>query len=77
MQKATKTPIPSAERMRLHRARRRNGLRYIQVLLAEEEIDVLVAKGFLKPDRRHIGKAVQDALDDFIIYELGPPDSER
>jgi hypothetical protein len=77
MQKATKTPIPSAERMRLHRARRRNGLRYMQVLLAESEIDVLVAKGFLKPDRRHLGEAVQDALDGFICSELGPPDSER
>jgi hypothetical protein len=30
--------------MRLHRIRRRNGLRYVRVLLADEEIDVLVAK---------------------------------
>jgi hypothetical protein len=49
----------------------------MQVLLAEEEIEVLVAKGFLKLDRRHLGDAVQDALDGFICSELGPPDSER
>jgi hypothetical protein len=42
-----------------------------------DEIDVLVAKGFLKPDRRHLGEAVQDALDGFICSELGPPDDER
>jgi hypothetical protein len=63
--------------MRLYRTRRRNGLRYMQVLLADSEIDVLVEKGYLKPDRRHVGKAVQNALDRFICSELGPPDSER
>jgi hypothetical protein len=47
-------------------------LRYVQVLLAESEVDGLVAKGFLKPDRRHLGEAVQDALDGFICAELGP-----
>jgi hypothetical protein len=49
----------------------------MQVLLADSEIDVLVEKGYLKPDRRHVGKAVQSALDRFICSELGPPDSER
>jgi hypothetical protein len=77
LEKASRQPVPPAERMRLHRTRRRNGLRFLRVLLAEEEIDVLVAKGFLPPDRRHLPKAIQDALEGFICTELGPPDNER
>jgi hypothetical protein len=77
MQKAIKEPTPPAERMRLHRIRRRNGLRYVQVLLADAEVDTLVARGFLKPDRRHSQKAIQDAVDSFICHDLGPPENQR
>jgi hypothetical protein len=49
----------------------------VRVLLAEEEIDVLVAKGFLKPERRQKHTAVQDALDRFICYELGPAENRE
>ena len=72
-----KRPIPAADRMRLYRTRRRNGLRSVRILLAEEEIDVLVAKGFMRSERRHLSTAVQDALERFICSELGPPEHER
>jgi hypothetical protein len=65
-------PSPSAaERMRLHRLRRRNGLRSVRVLLDETEIDSLICKGFLKSERRHSYAAVEHAVSAFIISELG------
>ena len=62
----------TAERMRLHRTRRRNGLRSLRVMLHDTEIDCLVEKGFLKPERRNVHSAIQSAIDDFICYALGP-----
>ena len=53
--------ISAQERMRLYRMRRRNGLRSVQVLLHETEIDSLISKGFLKPGRRHNHAAVERA----------------
>jgi hypothetical protein len=46
--KAPKEPLPAAERMRVHRTRRSNGLRCVRILLHETEIDSLIEKGFLK-----------------------------
>jgi hypothetical protein len=69
--KAPKEPLPAAERMRAHRTRRRNGLRFVRILLHETEIDSLIEKGFLKQERRHDSDAVQDAIDVFICSELG------
>jgi hypothetical protein len=77
MQETAKRPIPPAERMRTYRVRRRNGLRCMRVLLAEEEIGRLIARGFLRPNRRHSAAAIQDALNGFICQELGPPHSQR
>jgi hypothetical protein len=57
--------------MRVSRERRRNGLRCVRVLLHETEIDSLISKGFLKQERRHNPKAVQDAIDGFICFSLG------
>ena len=65
-------PIAAAERMRVYRTRRRNGLRSVRVLLHETEIDVLIEKGFLKQERRHRHAAVEDALNGFICDALGP-----
>jgi hypothetical protein len=45
--KAPKEPLPAAERMRVHRTRRRNGLRCVRILLHETEIDSLIEKGLL------------------------------
>ena len=64
-------PLPAAERMRVHRTRRRNGLRCVRILLHETEIDALIEKGFLKQERRHHSDAVQDAIDGFICSALG------
>jgi hypothetical protein len=41
----TRKPVSAAERMRLLRARRRNGLRCVIVMLHETEIDCLMEKG--------------------------------
>ena len=62
-----KTPSPSAaERMRLYRVRRSNGLRSVRVLLADTEIDSLICKGFLKSERRHSYGALEFAVARFI-----------
>ena len=43
-------PTPAAERMRLHRERRRQGWRYFMIALHVTEIDALVAMGLLKSE---------------------------
>ena len=65
-------PVAAAERMRLLRTRRRNGLRCLRVTLTDTEIDCLVEKGFLKSERRHDHAAIQNAIDGFICHALGP-----
>jgi hypothetical protein len=39
--------------MRLHRERRRQGLRCLMIELRETEIDVLIGKGLLNSEMRH------------------------
>ena len=53
---------PAAERMRLHRQRRRLGLRCIVVELRETEIDELVRRGLLTEDARNDRVALRQAL---------------
>jgi hypothetical protein len=48
--------------MRLHRERRRNGLRCLMVELRETEIEVLIAKGLLSSETRHDPRVVRQAL---------------
>ena len=67
-------PTSVAERMRVYRTRRQNGLRCVRILLHETEVDLLIEKGFLKRERRRDPKAVQDAIGGFICYALGPGD---
>jgi hypothetical protein len=74
--KLTKVPSTAAERMRLYRTRRHNGLRSVRVLLHETEIDSLIHKGFLSQDRRHNPTAVENAIGGFICCELGQKDGE-
>jgi hypothetical protein len=64
-------PITAAERMRLYRRRRRNGLRSVRILLHETEIDSLIDRGFLKRERRGNWDAVENAINGFICHELG------
>jgi hypothetical protein len=50
----------AARRMRVHRKRRRTGLRCVLVQLRETEIDVL--RGLLKADARNNVRAIGDAI---------------
>jgi hypothetical protein len=62
MNELVRHPSTAAERMRLHRDRRRRGLRCLTIELRETEIDVLIRKGLLKGETRHDPGAVCDAL---------------
>jgi hypothetical protein len=68
---------PVAERVRTHRKRHRNGLRCVPVLLHETEIDTLVRQDYLKAERRHLKKAVEDALNSFVVDRLGLPPADE
>ena len=62
---------PAAERMRLHRERRRLGLRCMTIELRETEIDALIRKGLLKLETRNNSSAVSEALYAFLDRTLG------
>jgi len=53
---------PAAVRMRRYRARRREGLRLVQVQLRETEVDALIESGWLEEHSRNNSNAVIDAL---------------
>jgi hypothetical protein len=61
----------AAERMRLHRERRRQGLRCLMIELRETEIDVLIRKGLLKPETRNNSIALREAFYAFLDGALG------
>ncbi len=61
----------AAERMRLHRERRRKGLRCLTIELHETEIDALIRRGLLRADMRNDPSAVSDALYAFLDGTLG------
>jgi len=48
--------------MRLHRERRRNGMRCITIELRATEIDSLIRTGFLNSEMRNDLDAVRDAI---------------
>jgi hypothetical protein len=52
----------AAERMRLHRERRRKGLRCVTVELRDSEIDTLVRMGLLRPEMRNDSNAIIEAI---------------
>ena len=62
---------PAAERMRIHRQRRKVGLRCLTIELRETEIDSPIRKGLLKPEARHETKAVVEALYAHLDRTLG------
>lgn len=57
--------VAAAERMRLHRERRRNGLHCVIVEVRESEVSALIRKGLLAPEMRHDPHAVRRALHAF------------
>ena len=67
-------PSAAAERMRLHRERRRQGLQCIIVELRETEIDGLVRLGFLSAETRNDVMAIRKGLYQYFETML---DSNR
>jgi hypothetical protein len=61
----------AADRMRLHRERRRKGLRCVIVELRETEVDALIRKGMLNADARNNSRAVRKALYAHLDQTLG------
>jgi hypothetical protein len=53
---------PEAERMRLYRKRRREGMRYVRIPLHVTEIDNLVRLGFLRGEQCQDPEALQAAV---------------
>jgi len=68
---APATRSTSAERMRTHRQRRRDGLRCVTIELRETEIEALARNGFLKADARNDLCAIEMALYEFLERALG------
>ena len=68
---ASEAHSPAAERMRLHRERRRKGLRCLTIELRVTEIDALARRGFLKADARNDPRSIEIALYEFIERTLG------
>jgi len=66
-------PLTPAERMRLHRARRRRKVRYLGIELFEAEVDALIRRGFLRAETRNDRNAVIKALYTFLDRWLGAP----
>jgi hypothetical protein len=67
-----RSPSAAALRMRLHRERRRDGLRCMTIELRETEVTALIQKGFLKEDVRNNLRAVKSAFYGFLDRTLSP-----
>jgi hypothetical protein len=63
-------PSSAAKRMRLHRERRRAGMRCLMIELRETEIDALIRKGFLKAETRKDTSKIADAIYAYFDHEL-------
>lgn len=61
----TRSPSP-AERMRLHRKRRRRGMRHVGILLHVTEIEALIRKGYLDQKSRDDRGALEFAIDALV-----------
>ena len=62
----------AAERMRLHRERRRLGLRCLMIELHEMEIDELIRKGLLKWETRNDRNEIIKAIYEHFDHTLSP-----
>ena len=62
----------AAERMRLHRERRRRGVRCLMIQLRETEVDALIRRGLLEQETRNDRNAVLKALYGHFYRTLGP-----
>ena len=62
----------AAKRMRLHRDRRRRGLRCLMIELRETDVDALIRGGLLEHKTRNDRNAVLKALYGHFNRTLGP-----
>jgi hypothetical protein len=62
----------SSRRMRLHRARRRQGLRCVTIPLCEAMIETLIHKGLLPRGERADRAAIRRALYSYLDLTLVP-----
>jgi hypothetical protein len=67
-----KARTAEADRMRLHRERRRCGLRYLMIQLRETEVDALIRGGLLEQETRNDRNAVLKALYGHLNRTLRP-----
>jgi hypothetical protein len=63
---ASITKNTGAECMRRHRERRREGLRSYSIDLRQTEVDELIRRGFLEPEKRHDYYSVVEAFHAFL-----------
>jgi hypothetical protein len=63
-------PSDVAERMRLYRRRRRQGVHYVRVPLHVTEIDTLIHMGLLTEDQRQDADALQTAILTIVYRAL-------
>ena len=63
---------PAAERMRLHRDRRRCGLHCLMIELRETDVDALIRGGLLEHETRNDRNAVLKALYGHLNRTLRP-----
>ena len=61
----------STRRMRIHRERRRLGLRCVTVALWELQVERLIRKGWLPRAERADRTAIRKALDQYLADNLG------
>lgn len=61
----------AAQRMSIHRQRRKTGLRCLTLELRATEIDALIRKGLLTDDTRNDPHAILDALYAHLDKTLG------
>jgi hypothetical protein len=57
--------------MRLHRARKRSGLRCLTLEVREAEITALIRKGLLRPDSGQDSTAIRGAIYSLLDRHLG------
>ena len=62
---------PAAARMRLHRERRRRGLRCVTIELRRTEVATLIARRLLAPEEQGDGRALRRAIHKLLDVTLG------
>lgn len=60
----------STQRMRLHRQRRKEGLRCLTVELRDSEVRELVRRELVKPGQERCTQAIRDALYSHLDHSL-------